>query len=115
MPDKRVDLGADLYKLDVMATRNLPGVAGEYATAAATDGGLTGAFSRDSVFGGAQGPAYGPWTELSDTVKKFLGDTDYYLTETAHALKLAVQAYAETDCAASDELKRLRTQNGGGR
>jgi len=116
MPDKGVDLGADLYKLEIMATRNLPDVAAEYSTAAAhvgaTDGG-GGAFSRDPIFGGTQGPAYVPWTELRDTVKKFLSDTDYNLTETAHALQLAVQAYAETDSAASHELDRLRKQNGG--
>jgi hypothetical protein len=56
----------------------------------ATDNVLATAFQRPAQFGGVNGTAYQPWGERRDTVKKFLSDTDYHLTEAAHALMLAV-------------------------
>jgi hypothetical protein len=116
MPDKGQDLGADLFRLYKMAKVNLPDVSGEYSDAAGfvggTDTGLAKAFGRHAQFGGANGPAYQPWVELRDTVKKFLSDTDYNLDETAQALLLATDAYAATDNAAKTELDRLKHDNG---
>ncbi|MBV1851621.1 hypothetical protein [Catellatospora tritici] len=115
MPDHGRDLGADLFRLYTMAKTNLPDVAVEYADAAAfvsdTDVGLSAAFTRPAQFGGPQGPAYRSWTELRDTVHRFLSDTDENLDETAQALLLAADTYAGTDYAAKVEFERLKRES----
>lgn len=116
MPDSGKDLGADLDWLETMAQKNLPDVAAEYAMAAAqvdaTSSTVGAVFVRSPEFGGVQGPAFGPWTDLKDTIHTFLSDTADNLLATAHALRAAVDTIAETDAAAAAELNRLRAQHG---
>jgi hypothetical protein len=78
------------------------GVAGEAAEAA---------FVRPAMFGGTLGPAYGEWLSLMRTVRQLVWDTGEALDDTATALVLAADAYAETDQAASRELERLKRED----
>lgn len=116
MPDSGADLGADLFRLLRMAKANLPDIAAEYAAAAGelgqTENGLAAAFARPAQFGGAQGPAYGSWLDVRDLIKQFLSDTGTNLTDTSHALLLAVDAYSSTDAGAAAEFNRLKSHNG---
>lgn len=104
-------LGADLYRLHVMAKDNLPAVAAEYRAAAGsvaqTDSGL-GAFTRSTPFNGPQGVARGAWVELRDTIERILKETDDNLMDTAEALTLAVEAYSASDYEAKRVLDDLR-------
>jgi hypothetical protein len=116
MPDQGVDLGADLYKLLVVAKDNLPSVSVIYGDAMAKYNqalsGLAAAMQRPEHFGGSPGPVYGAWTAFHGIAAKFMSDTRSSLDATAAALEKAVEMYAATDQAAAAELKRLRESVG---
>ena len=97
------DIGADLYKLHLVATRNLPDVAAQYDAAAFSveDVGHAGAvFQRSAVFGGTNGPAYQPWFELLGIVRQYLADSADYLRDSGWSLEDAVHILADADAAA---------------
>lgn len=106
------DLGADLYKLLVVAKDNLPSVAAEYHEAAsklnAVLSNLDGVMRRPDRFGDSLGPVHAAWVELQGDLATFLTETDTNLTDTAEALNQAVEQYAATDHGAKVELDRLR-------
>lgn len=109
-----VDLGADLYHLEIVAKRYFPTVATDYRTAAkaaAADG--MAAFQRPEFFGGGPlGPSMTAWTDLRESFVKMLTETAVNLELTSEALLLAVRQYAAADTAAANELSRLLDVNG---
>lgn len=111
MPDREY-LGADLDRLERMAKEKLPAVALQYSEAATrieAAGSSTGAaFARSAEFGGGQGPAFGPWTQLKDVVYGFLNGTAENLQATADAVQAAVNAMALADTTSGQELQVLR-------
>ena len=116
MADTGKELGADLYRLLVVAKNCLPSVAGEVHEAKArvdkSAAAVGDAMKRPDFFGGAQGPVHGAWVALHQSLSRFLADTEDSLDDTGRALELAVSRYAESDRAAADELARLRRDNG---
>jgi hypothetical protein len=108
-------LGADLYRLTVVAQRHFPTVAGDFGAAhAAVAGtvGMEGGLRRPAYFGGSVGPAMSAWSELRDHLASVLGQTRDNLNGVADALLLAVQVFANADQAAASELARLQSVNG---
>jgi hypothetical protein len=94
------NIGADLYKLHLMATRNLPDVAAQYDAAASSVedvGHAGGVFQRAPQFGGPYGPAYQPWSELQGVVRQYLADSAGYLRDSAQSLQDAVRLLANAD------------------
>ncbi|HEY9474549.1 MAG TPA: hypothetical protein VIS06_11960 [Mycobacteriales bacterium] len=117
MPDKGIELGADLYDLWRAGRDNLPSVAREYAAAndyvANTNHGLGAAFLRPEDFGGGfYGPVYAAWKGLRDEFQTILADTSKNLELVGEALCLAASEYAKADSKAADELERLKKVNG---
>jgi hypothetical protein len=117
MPDRGVDLGADLYKLLVVAKDDLPSVSAIYGDVVAEYGrarsALDGAMTRPDHFGGgALGPVYAAWSDLHGAAAKFMTDTQSNLEETAAALAKAVDMYKESDQGAAGQLDRLLAERG---
>jgi hypothetical protein len=117
MPDHGVDLGADLYKLLVVAKDDLPSVSAIYGDVVANYGrarsALDGAMTRPEHFGGgALGPVYTAWSDLHGAAAKFMTDTHTNLGETAAALAKAVDMYKESDQGAASQLDRLLAERG---
>jgi uncharacterized protein YukE len=113
MGDQGAALGADLYKLLVVAKDNLPSIAAEYREAAsklrAVLSSLDGVMRRPELFGGGSlGPVHSAWVALHADAAELLADTESSLTDTGEALNQAVNQYAATDHAAKAELDRLR-------
>jgi hypothetical protein len=113
--DSGVTLGLDLFELYRAGRQSLPPVSGEFFTAGASVA-AAGAkadplFSRHEIFGGAKGPAYAEWTELKNTIERFLKETSDNVEDVASALVLAANTYASTDHVASQELDRLKREN----
>ena len=97
------DIGADLYKLHLMATQNLPDVAAQYEAAAFSVedvGHASSVFLRSAEFGGTFGPVQQPWSELQGIVRQYLADSANYLRESATSLCDAVRILADADHAA---------------
>lgn len=100
------NIGLDLYDLWKAGEDDYPAVAGDYARACtqieAAGRSLSLTFWRPASFGGdAYGPAYRPWCDLSDSVLRFLQQTESNLRDTAAALIMAVNTYCATDAEAA--------------
>ena len=113
--DHGTSLGLDLWELYRAGKQSLPAVAMEFYVACNhvrhAGSAADGAFSRPPIFGGAKGPAFGEWTELMNTIGRFLEETADNLDATGTALVMAADSYAETDRAAGRELERLKHEH----
>jgi hypothetical protein len=116
MPDSGADLGFELFELYRAGKQNLPNVAAEYHSAALSVASAlsqaSSAFTRPAQFGGAQGPAYGEWSELQQTIEKVLYETEDNMLDTGAALILAANTLAASDTDAKTALDKLKTDYG---
>ena len=117
MPDQGVDLGVDLYRLQVVAKNDLPSVAAIYTDAdsqfSAVASSIDGVMRRPAYFGDTLGPVHSAWVALQDAAASVLATTASSLADTASVLADCVQRYADTDQAAAQEFNKLCTQDGG--
>ena len=117
MPDQGVDLGVDLYKLQVVAKNDLPSVAAIYTDAgnqfSAVANSVDGVMRRPDYFGDTLGPVHSAWVALRDAAASVLATTASSLTDTASVLADCAQRYADTDSAAAQEFNKLCAQDGG--
>jgi hypothetical protein len=116
MPDHGVDLGVDLYELDVVAKDELPSISAIYGDSVAAYNrartGLDAAMRRPDLFGGSPGPVHDAWVGLFDVALKFFTDTKSNLDATADALSKAIELYEATDKGAADKFHSMLSDRG---
>jgi hypothetical protein len=114
MPLEGEALGVELVALWHAGRIGLPRIAEAYVEANRTLAGTAsgdGAFSRgyggEYYTGGASsGQVYGPWTQLRNTIQTILGNTANNVEQAGVVLVQIADAYAQTDAAAADRLRR---------
>jgi hypothetical protein len=116
VPDHGVDLGVDLYELDIVAKDNLPSISAIYGDSVAAfnraRSGLDAAMQRPALFGASPGPVRDAWVGLFDVTSKFFTDTKSNLDATADALGKAIELYEATDRGAADKFNSMLADRG---
>jgi hypothetical protein len=116
MPDHGVDLGVDLYELDVVAKDDLPSISAIYGDSVAAynraRSGLDAVMKRPDHFGPSPGPVHDSWAGLFNVALKFFTDTQANLDATAAALSKAIELYASTDQEAADKFHAMLKDRG---
>lgn len=110
-------LGADLYRLLVVANRDLPSISEIYHVCLSQADQVTphidAVMHRPDFFGtGDYGPVREPWVVLHGLLRWFLAQTAANLSDTAAVLKMAVDAYRATDDRAAAKLRALCAADG---
>jgi hypothetical protein len=108
--------GVDLYELEKIAKDEFPTISAIYQDAVSNcdrvHSTLDSAMRRPEQFGGdGLGPVYKAYVALQDAAVGILKETKTNVDDTATALDRTARAYAETDAAASAEMKRRMDQD----
>ncbi len=107
------ELGADLFRIDLVGREDLPTVAGEYRYAVENidHAGVVGptVMGRPAFFGADR--VSSAWADLRGTLEKILRESEGALEDTGRALMLAVAQYSAADQEAAAELARLRSEH----